>query len=243
MAPFHVRRLTEHLLTRVGLRPTTTVGPREGEKKRTHDSEGPNTVSGIEYVKGFREEDARLIYNDLPRHLKDAPPNSEVAKDLSLLSQMGGMPTADSIRKQLMGKQAILSKVEQWNSAGTPIFDTELEMQEFIVFLFENMDNGHRVLWENMTGYERNEWYAAFWRCPDGEEPCERAADRTVGLMGTDPERILDTPASLRRALENSPSLKIRGKPAHVADDNWGTEGGRNLDGAFANAEDDNDNF
>ena len=225
----------------VGLRPTTKISTRVGEKKKTHDSEGPDTVSGIAYVKGFRQEDALLIYNDLPRSRKDNPPDSEVAKDLSLLSQMGGKPTADSIREKLMGRQAKLPDPEQWNSAGTPIFDTQLEMQEFIVFLFENMDDGHRVLWGNLTGYERNEWYAAFSTGPNNAERCERAADRTVGLMGTNPTRIQDDPASISRALLISPSLKIRGKPDHVDDDNWDT-GGRQLDGAFA-AEDDNNNF
>ena len=74
---------------------------------------------------------------------------------------------------------------------GAPhIFETIKDTDKFVMFFFNNMDDGHRVKWNECTGKEQEEWIKLFVhhdkthiRLPDAE---------TIGLKGTNPDRLTD---------------------------------------------------
>ena len=87
-----------------------------------------------------------------------------------------------------------------------------------ISFVYENMDNGYRIQWPDLTGREQGEWIA---RWEDSNRDYQRAAALTRGLRGTDID-ALQTRAAVVAAMRNSPSLARRRPNNHViSEDDW----------------------
>jgi len=70
-----------------------------------------------------------------------------------------------------------------------------------------------------MTGREQHEWFERWVKLG---RPYLRMPAATLGLRGTDPERITSA-EQLVTALEVSPTLARRDRPTNVSDEEWNT--------------------
>ena len=104
--------------------------------------------------------------------------------------------------------------------AGNFVLCNYQDGSRLISFVYENMDDGHRISWPDLTGREQGEWIA---RWEDCGRDFRRHEDMTRGLRGTNINTLQDR-ASVQAAMRMSPSLSRRRPANHVvAEDDWTT--------------------
>jgi len=206
----------------MGLKSTAAANIRLADKKAQDTVNGCDIISGVTVVKALPQDIAGLVYANIPHATKIAPVNERQAKALSLLSQASGNYSHQGTRDRIRGGgEAKRGTVAQFNAFGSPIFNSDLDGQKFIVYMYANTDAGHRTRWEDMTGEEQLEWYNA-WQASGGTNAWVRDAARTNGLRGTDvANRVLPGVAHIQAVMMNSPSIVRRGRPHHIPPGPW----------------------
>jgi len=213
--------------TAIGLMEPNCPVPRTGERTRV-GAHGVNIVSCSSHAQPLSQPDALRLWGLIPQAEKDHPQSPEHAQSLSLLAQMAGRNTPDGCADLLPNDMAQVENVTFYHTLGSPLFKVRQTALRFISFVYYNTDQGHRVLWQEMTGQEQYEWYNAFVAAGETYLRHEQA---TNGLRGTNMDRIHNAP-QLAAVMQRSPSVAHRRSPHHrIPAQQWDTVR-RNLFGA-----------
>lgn len=205
-----------NVLATVNLRPTDVanfvpvLGPRTTESESGH-----NLVTTKAHNFNLPKWAALVIWEDLPEARKNNPNNFRRAMGYKMIAQAAGVEVPQSIEGQVPqpGHAEYQQTEVLYVSPGSPIIAGSLEPRKLLSFIYCNSDVGWYCKWEKMTGREQYEWIFAWQEC---QKSYDRFAARTLGLRGTNPNRIQDQ-ATLETCLTRSPSLRSR-RPANH---NW----------------------
>jgi len=161
------------------------------------------------------------IYFDLCARIMIRGTSTNAALGIAYLALRVGQTVPDGCELLLEQSGVAVPKecVTYYVTPGGPLFTGKPGCDQFISFLFENMDNPDRVEWKKLTGQEQYEWYMA-WTGADCSHMRHEPATR--GLRGTNLARITDA-ANLEEAMIRSPSLADRDRPQNhvVPDADW----------------------
>jgi len=216
------------LQTRVGLTEVNLGAIRRTEHH--HVGQFDYCINGgVTHQQGLTEARAEAVFQLIPVAVRNTPPNADAAHGIGQIALMAGRSVPDGCEAFLRtaGAQVRPEKCSDYLTPGGFFFTTKRDTNTFIVFLDNNQDEGHRVVWYDMTGREQFEWYEAFLAAGKTHN---RVA-LTVGLRGTNLARLV-TRAQVQAALLRSPSLSRR-RPAHhvVPNHQWPDPVVRNLFG------------
>ena len=199
----------------VGLRSASCDVPRQGDRTAVGQT-GYDTMSSRSHMTPFTENEATIIWRMIPAATRTAPGNAEEAAALYKLARNAARGPPEEVTDMLPNGRLPTYPDTFYISPGSPLFTGKIVSNKFISFLFRNMDNGHRVLWYDLTGREQFEWYTC-WTLVD--RTWLRMEVETRGLRGTDLNRITNA-AALQAAMVTSPTLRNR-QPAHHPVADW----------------------
>jgi hypothetical protein len=207
---------TAQIQRKVGLQEPNCMVPRTGHRTRVgvhaHD-----IISCNSHMQPLTQVDADNLYRAIPEDIKNDPQDANLARAISLLGQNAGRGTPPGCKRLLPNDQAEQEPVTYYLSPGSPIFKEKSQGVQFIAFVNVNMDDTHAVKWYDLTGREQFEWFT----CWNDNNKTYQRVDGSLGLRGTDPDRIT-TRDELRAAMTRSPGLARRRPRGHsVRRDDW----------------------
>jgi len=218
MATFSERRdLTMLVQEETGMLPSD-VGVIRGADRSAQGTGAFYRTKAYKHQQGYTAEEARVLFAHLPVAYLNNPGTAVDAAAISKLAQNGGLPTPAACVAMLGGGEATQEALTYYAVPSGVIITGERNSKKFIVFVYNNMDEGHRVMWYDLTGREQFEWHAAFVKAARTHL---RTENHTRGLRGTDIGQ-LTTVAMVTVALTISPSLQYRRPDGHpIAAAQW----------------------
>ena len=201
---------THAMQAATGLRPPDCSPPRDGDRTMT-GQQGPDIVCSQAHMHPLDRDQARALFDAIPGNLKNNPNNPILATAISKIAIQAGQGTPNGCSRMIGRPKA--DNVTFYCSAGSAIFTSKTDGAKFGAFLYNNQDQGHRVLWLDMTGRQQYEWFDAWVGCG---KTWVRNAPMTRGLVGTDVAVRIPTQNDLRTAaLMISPTVVRRRPPNH----------------------------
>jgi len=209
-APFNAAiHVTAYVHEQVGLHLANCDTPRDGDRTNSGVPQGHANTSCFAHMKPLSTaEAARVVAMIAPEH-KTQPESVADATIIAKLARNGrvGIPTA--CQDRLPDGDVEAAQIAYYWSPGSPLCEGKTPSSKFIAYIYANQDDGHRVIWCELTGREQFEWFNS-WNARGRTH--ERREEFTRGLRGTNLARV-DSVDELRTALLQSPSLS-RHRPA-----------------------------
>jgi len=212
--PFNAAaHVTAHVQEQVGLHLANCATPRNGDRTNSGVPQGHASINCFAHMKPLSTTEAARAFEMIAAQHKNAPATVADATIIAKLARNGGgIGISQACSTLLLDGDVEAAQVAYYWSPGSPLCEGKTVSSRFISFLYTNQDDGHRVVWCELTGREQFEWFNC-WVARG--RTFERREEFTRGLKGTDLDRITDV-AGLRTALTRSPSLSRR-RPANHA--------------------------
>ena len=201
----------------VGLRTMNCAVPKEGDRTRIGE-QGEGIISGRSHMDPFTDAEAQCILNVIPQATKDAPPDANTGFAIAKLAvnARGNIPDGCAPHVPNLNTDDPFNVAFYW-SPGSPVEKGKNFGARFISFLYENMDDGSRRPWMDLTGREQFEWNDAWNAC---NRTHLRNEPMTRGLAGTDDARIPNDAAGVQDVLLRSPTARRRRHAGHALQQN-----------------------
>ena len=202
----------------VGLNRPTIHVPRKGARTCAGEF-GDDTVGSRAHENRLSVAAAKLCLDAIPLATKNNPGSPELANAIGLLALNADEDVPDGCAARLPNRKVTSETVEFYWTPGGPIVKGLAAANQFICFLYRNMDNDWRILWRELTGEQQWEWYNVWVAC--GKD-YRRFEPETRGLAGTDLYRIRNR-QEFTAALRHSPSLADRPRPRghNISERRW----------------------
>jgi hypothetical protein len=174
--------------------------------------------SGVAHQPTLSHTHATALFNAIPQQLKNHPTSNELAYAIGQIALQANRSIPNGCEQRLTNNGlAQPKKAQLYIAPGGVLFTSRRSADTFILFLYNNQDDGHRCLWYDMTGREQVEWQRVF----NSNGMTHNRIPQTAGLRGTN-LGLLTTAAQVQAATVHSPSLSRRRPPNHpVAQNLW----------------------